>query len=81
LRPCKRIFQQVIFVLNNRFRGILLGIAVGDALGLPAEGMKRSRILKRYPGRWRHWFLFNKGMLSLVVFIEIKISCNCPVNI
>ncbi len=48
----------------NRFRGILLGTAVGDALGLPAEGMKRSRMLKRYPGRWRHRFVFNKGMLS-----------------
>jgi ADP-ribosylglycohydrolase len=50
--------------LSNRFRGILLGTAVGDALGLPAEGMKRSRMLKRYPGRWRHRFIFNKGMLS-----------------
>ena len=50
--------------LSKRFRGILLGTAVGDALGLPAEGMKRSRVLKRYPGRWRHRFVFNKGMLS-----------------
>jgi len=37
---------------------------VGDALGLPAEGMKRSRMLKRYGGRWCHRFLFNRGMLS-----------------
>ncbi|MDM8557167.1 ADP-ribosylglycohydrolase family protein [Desulfococcaceae bacterium HSG7] len=50
--------------ISDRFRGILLGTAVGDALGLPAEGMKRSRMLKRYPGRWRHRFVFDKGMLS-----------------
>ena len=41
-----------------------MGTAVGDALGLPAEGMKRTRMLKRYPGRWHHRFVFNKGMLS-----------------
>ncbi len=50
--------------ISNRLRGILLGTAVGDALGLPAEGMKRTRILKRYPGRWRHRFVLYKGMLS-----------------
>ncbi len=30
--------------LRERFAGLLLGTAVGDALGLPAEGVSRGRI-------------------------------------
>ena len=29
--------------LKDRFAGLLLGTAVGDALGLPAEGMSRNK--------------------------------------
>ena len=28
---------------RERFRGVILGTAVGDALGLPAEGISRRR--------------------------------------
>lgn len=42
----------------------LLGGALGDALGLPAEGMSATRIARRWPGALRHRFLFGRGMVS-----------------
>lgn len=50
--------------LHQRLSGLLLGTAVGDALGLPAEGLSRRRIERRWPGPWRHRFLFGRGMCS-----------------
>jgi hypothetical protein len=50
--------------LREAFAGTLLGTAVGDALGLPAEGMSRQRIERRWHGQWRHRFLFGHGMVS-----------------
>jgi ADP-ribosyl-[dinitrogen reductase] hydrolase len=50
--------------LHERFAGLLLGTAVGDALGLPAEGMSRGRIQRLWHGQWRHRFLFGRGMIS-----------------
>jgi ADP-ribosylglycohydrolase len=50
--------------MNDRLTGILLGTAVGDALGLPAEGISAKRQRKMFPGPWRHRFLFGRGMLS-----------------
>jgi len=35
---------------NDVFAGVLLGTAVGDALGLPAEGLSPARIRKRWRG-------------------------------
>ena len=49
---------------RDRFRGLLLGTAVGDALGYPAEGLSRARVRKLCKGRWRHRFLFGRGMVS-----------------
>ena len=49
---------------RDRFTGLLLGTAVGDALGYPAEGLSRTRIKKLYQGRWRHRFLFGRGVVS-----------------
>ncbi len=42
----------------------MLGTLVGDALGLPAEGLSRRRVRRMFPGRWRHRFLFRRGMMS-----------------
>jgi ADP-ribosyl-[dinitrogen reductase] hydrolase len=42
--------------------GSLLGTAVGDAMGLPCEGMSRERV--RAFGKIRHRFLFGRGMFS-----------------
>lgn len=50
--------------LRQRFSGLLLGTAVGDALGLPAEGLSRNRIGRRWHGDWRHRFVFGRGMCS-----------------
>ena len=50
--------------MQERLAGILLGTAVGDALGLPAEGMRPSRRRRIWPGPWRHHFLFGRGMIS-----------------
>ena len=50
--------------LEGRFAGLLLGTAVGDALGLPAEGMSPQRIQRLWGGLWRHRFLFGGGMIS-----------------
>ena len=50
--------------LPNRFDGLLIGTMVGDALGLPAEGLKPARIRRLWPGEWSHHFFFGRGMLS-----------------
>ena len=46
------------------FRGILLGTAVGDALGLPLEGVSRRRVARLTRNRWRHRLIFGRGMIS-----------------
>lgn len=51
-------------VSADRFTGVLLGTAVGDALGLPAEGLSPQVIARRWKGPWRHRFVFGRGMLS-----------------
>ncbi|MFZ2277603.1 MAG: ADP-ribosylglycohydrolase family protein [Prosthecobacter sp.] len=43
--------------------GCLLGTAVGDALGLPAEGMSRKRVAAMKLG-YQHRFIFGRGMFS-----------------
>jgi len=48
----------------DRFRGLLLGTAVGDALGLPAENLSAEKIRRRWQGQWRMAFIFSRGMVS-----------------
>src|SRR5260221_2572698 len=50
--------------LERRFAGLILGTAVGDALGLPAEGLSPSRIQKRWNNDWRMRLVFGRGMVS-----------------
>ncbi|MEI8371696.1 MAG: ADP-ribosylglycohydrolase family protein [Planctomycetota bacterium] len=50
--------------MNDRLTGILLGTAVGDALGLPAEGLSPRRRQRLMTGPWRHRLLFDRGMVS-----------------
>jgi ADP-ribosylglycohydrolase len=46
-------------------RGCLLGLAVGDAIGLPYEGLSRRRISRLTHGRpLRHRFARGRGMFS-----------------
>jgi ADP-ribosyl-[dinitrogen reductase] hydrolase len=42
----------------------LLGGALGDSLGLPAEGLSARRIAKLWPGPLRHRFCGRRGMVS-----------------
>jgi ADP-ribosylglycohydrolase len=44
--------------------GCILGTAVGDALGLPYEGLRPSRASKMFAELGRHYFFFGKGMVS-----------------
>lgn len=50
--------------LDDRLAGVLLGTAVGDALGLPAENLSPEKIRKRWQGEWRMRLLFGRGMIS-----------------
>lgn len=38
---------------QDRYRGVLLGVAVGNVLGIPVEGWRRDAILRRFPGGLR----------------------------
>jgi ADP-ribosylglycohydrolase len=49
---------------GDRIAGLLLGAAIGDALGLPAEGMSRQAIRRRWDGKWRMRLVFGRGMVS-----------------
>lgn len=50
---------------GERFLGCLFGQAVGDAIGLPTEGMKCGRIAKLgWAKSLRHRFYFGRGMVS-----------------
>jgi ADP-ribosylglycohydrolase len=42
----------------------LLGTAVGDALGLPYEGLSKQRLKRIYPEIRGHQFLFRRGLAS-----------------
>lgn len=44
--------------------GLLLGGAVGDALGLPGDGISPTRQRKLWPGGLRHDFVLGCGMIS-----------------
>jgi len=50
--------------LQRGIVGCLLGTAVGDALGLPAEGLSRRRQQKLYPKIEGHRFVLGHGMVS-----------------
>jgi ADP-ribosyl-[dinitrogen reductase] hydrolase len=48
----------------QRIAGVLLGTAVGDALGLPAEGLSPQKITARWTGPWRYRLIAGRGMIS-----------------
>lgn len=49
---------------TDRLVGVLLGTAMGDSLGLPAENLHPARIQAFWGEKWRHHFLFGRGMVS-----------------
>jgi len=48
----------------NTIEGCTVGTAVGDAIGLPYEGLSRERIRKFVSKPLSHRFFFGKGMVS-----------------
>ncbi|HZP82530.1 MAG TPA: ADP-ribosylglycohydrolase family protein, partial [Chthonomonadaceae bacterium] len=44
--------------------GCLIGTAVGDAIGLPCEGLSKQRQQRLYPNIARYHLLFGRGMVS-----------------
>ncbi|MBN2164014.1 MAG: ADP-ribosylglycohydrolase family protein [Pontiellaceae bacterium] len=52
------------YSIENPIHGVLIGTAVGDSLGLPAEGLSPERIKANGWSQWRHRLLFGKGMIS-----------------
>lgn len=49
---------------HDKWAGLLWGTAVGDALGLPAEGLSPKRARALFPRPWRHRLLPGTGMIS-----------------
>jgi ADP-ribosyl-[dinitrogen reductase] hydrolase len=49
---------------EDRITGTLLGMAVGDALGLPMEGMSARRAGRMFGGELRHRLVLGRGMIS-----------------
>lgn len=50
--------------LQRAITGCLLGTAVGDALGLPSEGLSRRRLARVFPDMAQMHFLGHRGMVS-----------------
>lgn len=49
---------------KSAFIGCLLGTAIGDAFGLPLEGLSKNRQHRLYPRLNRYHLIFGKGMIS-----------------
>lgn len=49
---------------HDAILGCLLGMAVGDALGLPCEGLSRKRLPKLFPNRDHYAFWGHSGWVS-----------------
>lgn len=51
--------------VEDHFRGVILGTAAGDAIGLPREGLSRRRAKRLFGGPpLRHRLVFGRGMIS-----------------
>ena len=50
--------------MRDALTGSITGLMVGDALGLPYEGLSSRRIKERLPKEIRHAFILRKGMVS-----------------
>jgi ADP-ribosylglycohydrolase len=49
---------------EERLSGCLIGCAVGDSLLLPAEGLSRSAVARRFPGPLRQRLVCSRGLIS-----------------
>lgn len=49
---------------SSNIIGCILGTAVGDAIGLPEEGIPKRRLGRLYPNLDSYHFIFGRGMIS-----------------
>ncbi|BAQ65470.1 ADP-ribosylglycohydrolase family protein [Geminocystis sp. NIES-3709] len=56
------IHQEV--TLLDRIIGLLIGTAVGDSVGLPAEGISKKRNNRIFRQKWHQRLIFGYGMIS-----------------
>jgi ADP-ribosylglycohydrolase len=50
--------------VRDRLAGVLVGTAIGDALGLPMEGMRAASIARAFPKLDRYFLLGRTGFVS-----------------
>jgi ADP-ribosyl-[dinitrogen reductase] hydrolase len=48
----------------NHIKGLLLGTAIGDSVGLPAESISRRRNKRLFREKWHQGLIFGYGMIS-----------------
>jgi ADP-ribosylglycohydrolase len=63
-RESRRVVAGDSIDLRDRFAGVLVETAIGDALGLPMEGMPASAIARSFPALDRYYFLGRTGFVS-----------------
>lgn len=59
-----QLSSSIMMADQDQIIGCLLGTAVGDALGLPYEGLSRRRAAKVLGAPSRYRFVFGRGMVS-----------------
>jgi ADP-ribosylglycohydrolase len=55
MRPVRGVFVTKPLSLSDRARGVIVGLACGDALGAPVEFQSRQAIAERYPDGLREF--------------------------
>lgn len=64
-RPAPALGKAAAPVVVEKFAGVLLGTAVGDAIGLPREGLSARRAARLFGAApLRHRLVFGRGMTS-----------------
>ena len=63
-RNCAVAGEYPSHMTEDRLVGCILGTAVGDAIGLPYEGLSRRRGARMFGAPDRHRFIFRRGMVS-----------------
>ena len=70
--------------LKERLTGLLIGTATGDSVGLPAEGISRSRNKQMFAHKWEQGLFLGYGMISddtehSIFVAQSLIACgDCP---
>jgi ADP-ribosyl-[dinitrogen reductase] hydrolase len=63
-RNQKPVFYVGVLMAKQKFEGCLLGMIVGDAIGLPAEGLHPKRQMQLFGEIKKHRLFFGRGFVS-----------------